>query len=100
MQLFQPTKSAWGLLPYSEEVVERDPSESPDTPMLERRIDVRYLVAESQMKIRAARDGYRYFFEEYGAKVRTIPGSPQSGCRTSGRGIVPPVLEERDRCIP
>ncbi|WP_432886486.1 helix-turn-helix domain-containing protein [Kribbella sp. CA-245084] len=76
MQHFQPTKSTWGMLPYSSEITDRDPSDSPDRPFLERGIDVRYLVTESQMKHRASKDGYLYFFEKYGAKVRTTPSIP------------------------
>jgi hypothetical protein len=44
--------------------------------MLEPGIDARYLVAESQLKHRSSRDGYFYFFEHYGAKVRIAPAAP------------------------
>lgn len=88
MQHFQPTISTWGMLPYSAEVTERDPSDSPDRPFLERGIDVRYLVAESQLKNRAAKDGYFYYFEKFGAKVRTTPSIPMKMIIFDGESVV------------
>ncbi|WP_427886302.1 helix-turn-helix transcriptional regulator [Kribbella sp. GL6] len=77
MQQFRPLKSAWAMLPYvGGEVPDRHPNERPDQPHLERGVETRYLIVEAQMKRRIFRDGYFFYFSEYGAKVRTTPSLP------------------------
>ncbi|MEV6892866.1 helix-turn-helix transcriptional regulator [Kribbella sp. NPDC051137] len=77
MQQFRPTKSAWGMLPYVDgDFPDAKPNQSPDQPLLERGVETRYLVAETQMKHRVFKEGYFFYFSEYGAKVRTTPSLP------------------------
>jgi DNA-binding CsgD family transcriptional regulator len=88
MQHFQPVKSAWAMLPNDGRGAGRPPNESPDLPLLERSIDVRYLVTISQLKFREVRDTYSYYHSEFGAQIRITPSVPMKMMIYDGESAV------------
>jgi hypothetical protein len=72
MQHFEPMKSSWAMFPPDPMPLSRRPEESGDTRFLERGVDARYLVVESQLKVRGTREYFDYI-RGYGAKVRAVP---------------------------
>ncbi|MET9317068.1 LuxR C-terminal-related transcriptional regulator [Kribbella sp. NPDC003505] len=88
MQVFQPTKSMWAMFPpYAPQEMPRDPEDSPDTVHLKRGIDARYLVVESQVKTRGARE-YLDYVAGYGAKSRVVPSVPLKMIIFDGEAVV------------
>ncbi|MFK4083976.1 LuxR C-terminal-related transcriptional regulator [Kribbella sp. NPDC020789] len=74
MQHFHPTKSMWGIIPTGP--FPTAPAEDfADKRIQERGVECRYLMAESQLKFRGARD-FIAFMQQAGGKVRIIPSVP------------------------
>ncbi|MFC9687592.1 TrmB family transcriptional regulator [Kribbella sp. NPDC056951] len=74
MQHFHPTVSMWGLNKSKSPLIA--PTENfPDKHILERGVECRYLLEESQLKLRGARD-YLAYMQEMGGKVRFVPSIP------------------------
>jgi DNA-binding CsgD family transcriptional regulator len=75
MQRFHPTGSVW-LMSKSPKGPITSPNENfPDKHILERGIECRYLLEESQLKARGARD-YLAYMQEMEGKVRFVPSIP------------------------
>ncbi|MEV0794151.1 LuxR C-terminal-related transcriptional regulator [Kribbella sp. NPDC050459] len=74
MQHFQPTKSVWGLL-TDPEPSDREPSDSPDIPLLERGVEIRTIYPESALKHASIRKYARYVIDR-GVKIRVTPSLP------------------------
>ncbi|MFD3405221.1 helix-turn-helix domain-containing protein [Kribbella sp. NPDC058693] len=75
MQHFSPVKSMWGMFPPADPMPKRDPEESGDQRLLDRGIDSRYLIVESQLKTSGMR-GFIDFVHKYGGQIRALPTVP------------------------
>jgi DNA-binding CsgD family transcriptional regulator len=74
MQHFHPVKSMWGMF-QPDPMPMRPPEESADTAHLQRGIDARYLIVESQVKARGMREYFDYV-RRHGGQVRAVPSVP------------------------
>jgi DNA-binding CsgD family transcriptional regulator len=75
MQHFEPINSMWAMLPPDRMPLRRTPDQSGDIRHLERGIDARYLVVESQLKVRGVREYFDYI-QHYNVEVRAVPSVP------------------------
>ncbi|MEV6266485.1 helix-turn-helix domain-containing protein [Kribbella sp. NPDC051936] len=87
MQHFEPVKSSWAMFPPDPVPLSRPPEETGDIRFLERRVDARYLVVESQLKVRGTRE-YIDYIRDYGAEVRAVPSVPLKMIIFDGEAVV------------
>ncbi len=86
MQHFAPAKSMWAMF-QPDPIPSRPPAESGDIRHLQRGVEARYLIVESQLKVRGYRE-YIDFIGEYGAKVRVVPSVPLKMIIFDGEAVV------------
>jgi DNA-binding CsgD family transcriptional regulator len=90
MQRFHPTKSVWGMAKPGILKSPMPHENNPDKHNMERGVESRYLISESQMKPREGREWVDYLLD-LGGKVRIVPSIPFKLVIFDGESAVMPL---------